>query len=155
LRLRWFSYGVKFKSNNKGSFLAVLDFDTSWLWIGMTSCEETLCFLMCPPKACPIWNTSPQMEHWCNFGVPTEHEKFEDKRCNFLWLARWPPRAWKERNCLLQVLHLNSPFFRTLFLDGLSSTNIKQLVMVVYENNKIIVKWENMLDFEGIAHIYI
>ena len=23
----------------------------------------------------------------------------------FLWLARWPPRAWNDGNCRLQVLH--------------------------------------------------
>lgn len=134
MRLRSFSYGPKFESKHKRSLSAPLDVGTAWSWVIKPSFKEAdLCFLMCPPRACPIPNSSPQMGHWCFF-CAIEHERFEAMSFSFLWLARWPPSAWNEWNFLLRVLHLKSPQLRTLSLDGVSVSptlvsNIKQLAM--------------------------
>ena len=58
-----------------------------------------LCFLMCPPRACPRENSWPQMEHSCILGLLHKLRLFP---CSFssspstfclLWLALCPPSA--------------------------------------------------------------
>jgi hypothetical protein len=114
-----FSLGVKFKSKHKT--LLLLDFFTtgttclwselgglkgsaSWFW----SFKAALCLLIWPPKACPIANSSPQIEHSCVLGFAGDWDsKLPSPPINlgFLWLARWPPKAWNDGNFLLHVLH--------------------------------------------------
>ncbi|EOY18251.1 Uncharacterized protein TCM_042836 [Theobroma cacao] len=113
-----FSNGVKFKSKHKT--LLLFDFFTigaiptgsldklkgSCWWL--FSLKPALCLLICPPKACPIANSSPQMEHSCVLGLAGGWFSMPPSpsvNLGFLWLARWPPRAWNEGNCRLHVLH--------------------------------------------------
>ena len=117
------SIGVKFKSKRKFN-LSWASFDEFFkmdneegLPHNKPSLIALLCFLMCPPKACPMANSSPQIGHGCIlgcfmvglFGNSWCHERSVTISFGFLWLALWPPRAWKEENLLLQVLHLKSP----------------------------------------------
>lgn len=118
------SNGVKFKSKRKFNFWSPsfddsfkMDNEEEGLPHNKPSLIAVLCFLMCPPKACPIANSSPQIGHGCilgccfmvGFGNSWWHERSVTMSFGFLWLALWPPRAWKEENLLLQVLHLKSP----------------------------------------------
>ncbi|RZR81834.1 hypothetical protein BHM03_00008136 [Ensete ventricosum] len=77
-----------------------------------------LCRRMWPPRACPIANSTPQMEHRCTLRLDVERSTL-----GRLWLVRWPPSAWNVGNWRLHVLHSNTPsaaltFFPTV--EGLS-----------------------------------
>lgn len=127
LRLRSsFSDGVKFKSKHKSNLLCL------WTWV--------LCFLMWPPRACPIPNWIPQMGHGCVLlsfkGICEE----ESKSLGLLWLALCPPRAWKEGNTLLQVLHLKPLSLRLAWeevelVTPTLDSNIKHLVIFKPSNS--------------------
>lgn len=122
-----FSKGVKFKS--KHITLLLLDlFSTAGTFKSFRVMGENpwlivaLCRLMCPPKACPIPNSRPQIEHSCIFGLsPAELWSLVRSLCSssvnlgLLWLARWPPSAWNDENWRLQVLHSKTGTPREVF----------------------------------------
>lgn len=70
-----------------------------------------LCRRMWPPRACPIANSTPQMEHRCTLRLDVERSTL-----GRLWLVRWPPRAWNVGNWRLHVLHSNTPSAALTFL---------------------------------------
>lgn len=133
-----FSNGVKFKSNPK-TLLPLFDrLDTGG------DCETTmtesklsfmaiLCLLMWPPKACPIENSCPHIEHSCSLGfvVVVVVELTPLISLGFLWLALWPPRAWNDGNWRLQVLHSNTSLAKRFLIGSfallLCAGNTKQL----------------------------
>ena len=100
-----FSNGVKFKSKQKFNL-------SQWSFFDFLKMEKLLCFLMCPPRACPIENSSPQIGHGCIFGFMFGNLYMST--FGLLWLALWPPKAWKEENSLLHVLHLKPHSFNVL-----------------------------------------
>ena len=77
-----------------------------------------LCFLMWPPRACPIGNSTPHIGQRCDlvvfvvFLLAMDPEESDD--CSsllllltcLLWLARWPPKDWNDENSFIHVLHL-------------------------------------------------
>lgn len=119
--LKSFSKGVRFKSIHK-TFTPFDFFSTTGALETTGTTEENpvsmaaLCRLIWPPKAWPIANSNPHMEHSCIFGLPTELRlpKLVSllgsslTNLGFLWLARWPPSAWNDVNLRLQVLHSNT-----------------------------------------------
>lgn len=148
------SNGIKFKSKHRFNLPPSLDFlrmdkESESLRFNKPPLMAVLCFLMCPPRACPMANSSPQMGQGCILGccfvtglgnVWWWHERSVIISLGFLWLALCPPSAWKEENLRLQVLHLKSPTSLSLnspqpFDVGLVSltptlvNSIKQLVM--------------------------
>ncbi|KAL4291555.1 hypothetical protein GQ457_14G023460 [Hibiscus cannabinus] len=97
-----FSSGVKFKSKHK--CLLLLDFFTidaifascddklegsSWCRF---SFKPVLCLLICPPNACPIVNSTPQIGHLCVLGFVgcwfSVDPLSPSINLGFLWLAR-------------------------------------------------------------------
>lgn len=138
--LRSFSTGTKFKS--KHNTLILLDF-----FITGTACTErrwsiskpwlmaALCLLMWPPSACPMANSSPHTGHPCVFGFAGEVGVLWNRSpaisLGFLWLARWPPRAWNDGNCRSHVLHTKARV-RGFLVTSIWPTldrSIKQLAM--------------------------
>lgn len=102
-----FSRGGKFKSRN-------IPPRSSPVFFSARLCTNpsvvVLCRLIWPPKACPRANSCPQMEHRWTLGLSATASARRWSPAailDFLWLARWPPSAWKEENCRLQVLHSN------------------------------------------------
>lgn len=89
-----------FRSKHNSFFAAICFFPTR-----PCASPRGRCRLMWPPSACPMANSSPQIGHSCILGlfVPSSPANL-----GFLWLARCPPSAWKDENCLLQVLHSNT-----------------------------------------------
>ncbi|KAF0931037.1 hypothetical protein E2562_039546 [Oryza meyeriana var. granulata] len=54
---------------------------------------------ICPPSAWLMANSSPQMEHPCTLGLGADSTAASPSaRRGFLWLAQWPPSAWKDGN---------------------------------------------------------
>lgn len=108
----WVPGGARFKSKHSVVFSSSTFFSSS------TSCCSSPSpmarwRLMCPPRAWPIVNLSPQIGHPCTRGFvgPTRTSlQWSANILGFLWLARCPPSAWKDGNCLLQVLHPNILF---------------------------------------------
>lgn len=94
---------------------------------------------MCPPKACPMANSRPHIEHSCDLGfVGTKLVPFVESPSvlsrGYLWLDRWPPSAWKDGYWRLHVFHSNTrlgelSYDDSLLVDPLKS-NIKQLAML-------------------------
>lgn len=131
-------------SKSKHVTLVLLDlfrtgnFAITWSMEGMgtkPSLLIPLCFLMCPPRACPRENSWPQMEHSCILGLLHKLRLFP---CSFssspstfclLWLALCPPSAWKDENLRLHVLHSNSrdpkPFSCALLLSSGQEKSIR------------------------------
>lgn len=166
-----FSEGVKFKSKHKT--LLLFDFftigaiggdsdnsgDGSRFWPAVVDAD--LCRLMWPPSACPIGNSRPQMVHSCVFGFGGDASSWcrsspAAVNLGFLWLARWPPSAWNDGNCLLHVLHSNTRFVSPppppppLWLPD---NSIKQLAMVCMSSRSdpslilfiiILLLWEKL-----------
>lgn len=119
-----FSEGVKFKSKHITLLLFDLFTTGTARWISESMDKDSsgqtrfsfkaataLCRLMWPPSACPIANSSPHIEHSWVLGLGGEICNFvfsftsPSVNLGFLWLALWPPRAWKDGNWRLHVLH--------------------------------------------------
>ncbi|KAG0465167.1 hypothetical protein HPP92_019331 [Vanilla planifolia] len=101
-----FSIGVRFKSIH----IRLLPSSPPFLSATPTAAAAARCRLMCPPSACPMPNSSPQMEHSCTLAFPSFASPSAGGGPSvliFLWLARCPPSAWNDGNRLLQVLHSN------------------------------------------------
>ncbi|CAL5322444.1 unnamed protein product [Camellia sinensis] len=149
-----FSKGVKFKS--KHTTLLVLDFFTTgscccdcdedkdssveWLSLKAVVAAAALCRLMWPPKACPMANSRPHIEHSWVLGLGGElwviiFMSPPPINLGFLWLALWPPRAWNDGNWRLQVLHsktrLGEVVVESEMLPVLRERSMRQLAMVV------------------------
>ena len=96
-----------------------------------------LCFLMWPPRACPIGNSKPQIgQVWAVVVVVVLGFFFGDPGSDlssllvsFEWLARWPPKAWNESKSLSQVLHRKTRFFLPS-CSPIPDNNIRQLAAV-------------------------
>lgn len=155
-----FSNGVRFRSRHKTLRLVVF-FTTGTCEEGEEGEEEEgsketcrlssrlkgawlcLCLLMWPPRACPIANSRPQMEHSCVLGLVGEPcGDCEESRLDpsppiinlgFLWLARWPPSAWNDGNCRLQVLHSKTRLgeLEKTSISAPRESSIKQFAMVL------------------------
>ena len=150
-----FSNGVRFRSRHKTLRLVVF-FTTGTFEEEEERPKETccclssrfkgawlcLCLLMWPPRACPIANSSPQMEHSCVFGLVGEPSgDCEESRLpsppiinlGFLWLARWPPSAWNDGNCRLHVLHSKTRLgeLEKTSISAPRESSIKQFAMVL------------------------
>lgn len=104
----WVPGGARFKSKHS----VVLSSSTFLSSIFCCSSPSAMARwrLMCPPSACPIVNLSPQIGHpWTRgfVGLTRTSVQWSANILGFLWLARWPPSAWKEGNFRLHVLHSN------------------------------------------------
>lgn len=110
-----FSRGVKFKS--KHITLVLVDRFSTGTFASILGMEDkpsfALCRLICPPRACPMANSRPHIEHSCILGrLFPEFWDLVRSLCSWspitlglLWLARWPPNAWNDWNWRLHVLH--------------------------------------------------
>ena len=126
-----FSKGVKFKSNSKHKTLLLFDLLSTGTFESIVvvvnaSFIIALCRLIWPPKACPIANSRPHIEHSCILGLlfPKFWDFFQSfcsspDNFGLLWLARWPPKAWNDGNWRLQVLHSKTSA-REIFLGLVS-----------------------------------
>ena len=136
-----FSNGVKFKSKHTTLRQLFNLFNTCTVETTgngeKLSFMESLCLLICPPKAWPVENSWPQMEHSWVLGLVDKLRNcacsfaFSPINLGFLWLVRWPPNAWNDEKQRWQVLHLKTSLTEWSF--GLVSrpwdSNIRHLAM--------------------------
>lgn len=149
-----FSKGVKFRSRDKTFGLFVFFIASTWeevrgrgvliwFWVRLKgawfSVKVALCRLMWPPKACPMENSRPQIEHSWVLGLAGEPcdcpSRLPSPAINlgFLWLARWPPSAWNDGNWRLHVLHSKTRLgeVEKKSISAPRESSIKQFAMVL------------------------